>query len=64
MATGKYHGAVVTNNEEWEIRSIEAGRASGDLLAPLLYCPELHFSDFTSAIADMKNSLTVCTLAY
>ncbi|KAJ6639018.1 putative aminopeptidase NPEPL1 [Pseudolycoriella hygida] len=57
-ATGKYHGAVLTNDEEWEIRSVEAGRVSGDLLAPIVYCPELHFSEYTSAVADMKNSVS------
>lgn len=24
-----------------------------------MYCPELHFSEFTSAVADMKNSVAV-----
>jgi len=57
IATGKYHGAVLTNNEEWEVKALEAGRKSGDLLAPIVYCPELHFSEFASAIADMKNSV-------
>ncbi|XP_037953095.1 probable aminopeptidase NPEPL1 [Teleopsis dalmanni] len=56
-ATGKYHGAILTNSEEWESKSLDAGRKSGDLLAPIIYCPELHFSEFTSAIADMKNSV-------
>ena len=56
-----------------------AGRSSGDLSFPVVYCPEvsslhtsvvvengaspnyflfqLHFSEFTSAVADMKNSV-------
>lgn len=59
IATGKYHGAVLTNSEEWEVKSLEAGRKSGDLLAPIIYCPELHFPEFASAIADMKNSVAV-----
>ncbi|XP_052836608.1 probable aminopeptidase NPEPL1 isoform X1 [Drosophila gunungcola] len=57
VATGKYHGAVLTNSETWEEKSLQAGRKSGDLLAPIIYCPELHFSEFASAIADMKNSV-------
>ncbi|XP_044314832.1 probable aminopeptidase NPEPL1 isoform X2 [Drosophila rhopaloa] len=57
VATGKYHGAVLTNSETWEAKSLQAGRKSGDLLAPIIYCPELHFSEFASAIADMKNSV-------
>lgn len=57
VATGKYHGAILTNSETWEAKSLQAGRKSGDLLAPIIYCPELHFSEFASAIADMKNSV-------
>lgn len=58
VATGKYHGAVMTNREDWETHAVRAGRASGDLLAPIVYCPELHFSEFSSAVADMKNSVS------
>lgn len=57
IATGKYHGAILTNNEIWEQKTVEAGRASGDLVHPVPYCPELHFSEYSSAIADMKNSV-------
>ncbi|EDV93262.1 probable aminopeptidase NPEPL1 [Drosophila grimshawi] len=57
VATGKYHGAILTNSEHWESKALQAGRKSGDLLAPIIYCPELHFSEFASAIADMKNSV-------
>ncbi|ALC45926.1 grsm [Drosophila busckii] len=57
VATGKYHGAILTNSESWEAKALQAGRKSGDLLAPIIYCPELHFSEFASAVADMKNSV-------
>ncbi|XP_028667786.1 probable aminopeptidase NPEPL1 isoform X3 [Erpetoichthys calabaricus] len=57
ISTGKYHAAVVTNSETWETACAKAGRSSGDLIHPLVYCPELHFSEFTSAVADMKNSV-------
>ncbi|XP_026989230.1 probable aminopeptidase NPEPL1 [Tachysurus fulvidraco] len=57
ISTGKYHAAVMTNNEQWETACVRAGRSSGDLTHPLVYCPELHFSEFTSAVADMKNSV-------
>ncbi|KAG9259421.1 probable aminopeptidase NPEPL1 [Astyanax mexicanus] len=57
ISTGKYHAAVMTNSEEWEVACVRAGRSSGDLTHPLVYCPELHFSEFTSAVADMKNSV-------
>ncbi|XP_056130010.1 probable aminopeptidase NPEPL1 [Lampris incognitus] len=57
ISTGKHHAAVMTNNEQWENACVRAGRTSGDLAHPLVYCPELHFSEFTSAVADMKNSV-------
>lgn len=59
IATGKYHAAVLTNSAEWEQACVKAGRNCGDLVHPLVYCPELHFSEFTSAVADMKNSVAV-----
>uniref|UniRef100_A0A674CU41 Aminopeptidase like 1 n=1 Tax=Salmo trutta TaxID=8032 RepID=A0A674CU41_SALTR len=57
ISTGKYHCAVMTNSEQWETACVRAGRSSGDLACPLVYCPELHFNEFTSAVADMKNSV-------
>ena len=61
---GRYHGAMLTNHEEWEPACTIAGRTSGDLVHPLLYCPELHFSEFASAVADMKNSSAVCVTIF
>ena len=49
IATGRYHGAILTNNDDWELKAVSAGRKCGDLLSPVPYCPELHFSEFTSA---------------
>lgn len=63
VATGKYHAAVLTNSAEWEAACVKAGTRCGDLVHPLVYCPELHFSEFTSAVADMKNSVAVGLLA-
>ncbi|XP_055508009.1 probable aminopeptidase NPEPL1 [Leucoraja erinacea] len=57
ICTGKHHAAVLCNTEVWEMACVKAGRSSGDLAHPLVYCPELHFSEFTSAVADMKNSV-------
>ena len=50
---------MLTNSAEWEVACVKAGRKCGDLVHPLVYCPELHFSEFTSAVADMKNSVAV-----
>ncbi|XP_023705680.1 probable aminopeptidase NPEPL1 isoform X3 [Cryptotermes secundus] len=57
VSTGKYHGALLTNSEQWEEAAILASKLSGDLLFPIPYCPELQFSEFASAVADMKNSV-------
>jgi len=57
VATGKYHSSHLTNNVAWESAVSEAGRASGDLSFPSVFCPELQFPEFNSAVADMKNSV-------
>lgn len=57
ITTGKHHGAVLSNDENWEKATVRAGYNSGDMTFPVVYCPELHFSEFTSAVADMKNSV-------
>ncbi|GLV36451.1 granny smith [Carabus blaptoides fortunei] len=57
VATGKYHAAVLSNNGDWEENTVQAGQVSGDLVFPIPYSPELHFSEFASAVADMKNSV-------
>ncbi|ESO82811.1 hypothetical protein LOTGIDRAFT_184615 [Lottia gigantea] len=57
VATGRYHGGILTNNEDMELACVRAGQLSGDLVHPVPYCPELHFNEFSSTIADMKNSV-------
>jgi hypothetical protein len=37
--------------------AVRTGRASGDLTHPLPYCPEFFKPEFTSQVADMKNSV-------
>ena len=56
FATGKLHAGVLSNCEKWEDKSIKAGRASGDLVHPFVFAPDLHFSDLDSKVADMKNT--------
>ena len=41
----------------WELAGRQAGRACGELVFPILFSPELHFAEFNSALADMKNSV-------
>ncbi|ORY49518.1 hypothetical protein BCR33DRAFT_695273 [Rhizoclosmatium globosum] len=57
-ATGLRHGGVLSNNESFEQTVVSAGRASGDLAYPLIFCPELIGIGtlMKSEVADMKNS--------
>ena len=57
MATGKYHAAIVCNSDALEEQCVRAGRKSGELVHPLPFVPELHFSDLGSKVADMKNAV-------
>jgi len=57
ITTGKNHAALLTNSAEWEDVVVEAGLSSGEMVFPIVYAPELHFPEFNSAVADMKNSV-------
>eukprot|EP00188_Purpureofilum_apyrenoidigerum_P005099 Plantae.Rhodophyta-Purpureofilum_apyrenoidigerum.ctg6326.p1 GENE.Plantae.Rhodophyta-Purpureofilum_apyrenoidigerum.ctg6326~~Plantae.Rhodophyta-Purpureofilum_apyrenoidigerum.ctg6326.p1 ORF type:complete len:532 (-),score=72.74 Plantae.Rhodophyta-Purpureofilum_apyrenoidigerum.ctg6326:78-1598(-) len=57
IATGQRHAAVVTNHLDTESALFRSGLASGDLTWPLPYCPEFFRSEFSSRVADMKNSV-------
>ncbi len=55
--SGGKHAAVLSSCEELERQAVSAGRSSGDLVFPLLYCPELLLKEFASEVADLKNSV-------
>ena len=57
LSTGLLHAAVISNDETLERLVVEAGRYTGDLAHPLPFAPELFKQEFTSEIADMKNSV-------
>ncbi|GMI13187.1 hypothetical protein TrLO_g9209 [Triparma laevis f. longispina] len=57
VATGKHFAGIVTNSAEAEARCVEAGVRSGDLVHPLPYAPEFFNSEFSSKVADSKNSV-------
>lgn len=63
-ATGKYHAAIVSNSARLETLAVVAGLRSGDLTHPLPFAPELHFSEFSSCVADMKNSVSVSRILF
>ncbi|CAD6186029.1 unnamed protein product [Caenorhabditis auriculariae] len=54
--SGKLHAAAMTNDEELENNILTAGRASGDLVAPMIFAPDLYSADLKSPVADMRNS--------
>jgi len=57
IATGRNFAGIVCNDDDLEARAIKAGRRSGDLVHPLPYAPEFFKSEFSSKVADMKNSV-------
>lgn len=57
ICTGQAHAAVMTTTDDWEARAVAAGRACGDLLFPILYCPEFLNPEFHSKVADHRNSV-------
>jgi probable aminopeptidase NPEPL1 len=57
VATGRRHAAVISNREGLERLAVDAGRLSGDTVAPLPYAPEIYQAEFKSPVADMMNSV-------
>ncbi|XP_028039744.1 probable aminopeptidase NPEPL1 isoform X2 [Bombyx mandarina] len=56
-ATGKQHAAVLCNGAALEAAAVRAGLRCAELAHALPFAPELHFAEFTSCVADMKNSV-------
>ena len=56
-ATGLKHAGVYANTQLLEDSCVAEGRQSGDLVFPLIYCPEFLDEEFSSEVADMKNSV-------
>ena len=59
ITTGQHHAGLLSNNAQWESCAVSAGLSSGDMVFPMVFAPELHFSEFKSSVADMKNSVAV-----
>ena len=57
ISTGKNHAAVFTNSDEWESKMTVDGKKCGDMTFPILYCPEFHSPEFSSKVADCRNSV-------
>ena len=58
VATGQNHAAVLSAFDEEESELIRAGKLSGDLAFPIVFCPEFHRPNYKSEVADMKNSVS------
>ncbi|MEM9460971.1 MAG: leucyl aminopeptidase family protein [Myxococcota bacterium] len=57
VSTGLVHAAVVSNDADLEQLAVTTGRACGDLCHPLPFAPELYRHEFSSPIADLRNSV-------
>ncbi len=57
IATGLVHAAIVSNDEALEQLAVATGRACGDLCHPLPFAPELLRHEFSSPVADLRNSV-------
>ncbi len=57
ITTGRNHAAIASNSDSLEDIAVAAGKYTGDLTFPILYCPEFYRNEFRSAVADMKNSV-------
>ena len=57
VCTGKKHAGILAKTSKIEERIMKCGLKSGDLVYPMLYAPELLKSEFSSVVADMKNSV-------
>lgn len=53
----------MSNYKKWEQLAVDSSLRSGDLAFPIIYCPELYFNEYTSDVADMKNSVAVSLCA-
>lgn len=57
ISTGRNHAAIASNSDLLEQLAVSAGKYTGDLTFPMIYCPEFYRNEFRSAVADMKNSV-------
>jgi probable aminopeptidase NPEPL1 len=57
VATGQRVAAIITNRDALESTTVQVGRKTGELVHPLPFIPEFFQSEFSSTIADMRNSV-------
>lgn len=57
VATGLLHAGLVSSDESMERYLFEIGKKTGDLVSPLPFAPEIFQEEFSSEVADMRNSV-------
>lgn len=50
ICTGLYHAGFITPSDKLEKEFVVLGKKSGDLVFPMVYCPELFLSQFDSKV--------------
>lgn len=51
IATGKHHAAIFCNDDSFELLAMSAGKYTGDLTFPIVYCPEFHRHEYKSQVS-------------
>ena len=57
FVSGSIVCCAMSNRDGLERLALESGRATGDLATPILFAPEFLKSEFSSKVADMRNSV-------
>lgn len=57
IATGVLHAGICATEDGIEKLAFEQGKASGDLTMPMVFAPDILFSELESPFADMRNSV-------
>jgi probable aminopeptidase NPEPL1 len=53
IATGAKHGAIYCSDESLESLALTVGKATGDLVFPVPYCPEFYRAEFKSVVSHL-----------
>eukprot|EP00929_Paragymnodinium_shiwhaense_P027663 TRINITY_DN16192_c0_g1_i1.p1 TRINITY_DN16192_c0_g1~~TRINITY_DN16192_c0_g1_i1.p1 ORF type:complete len:511 (+),score=98.69 TRINITY_DN16192_c0_g1_i1:61-1533(+) len=57
VSTGSHFSTILASDEDLEGDLVKHGKATGDMVHPGIFAPELLLSEFDSEFADMKNSV-------
>jgi len=57
ISTGRTHSGLYSSSEALEQAAVAAGKQAGEPCHPMVYAPELFRKEFSSDVADMKNSV-------